>query len=519
MTTLTPPRRQARNHRAAAPRPRHDRRWVAAVGLVAALVAVAWLPFLHAPLTSDESGFLLLGRHLSHGTSLYGDYWVDRPPLLIWLFGLAGHLGPLSATAVGVTAPAVKLMGAAASGVSVLLVGVLASRVAPASRWPRRAAVTLAAVLLASPLFGMPEADGELLALPFVLGGLAALVAALRDPGGHRSLVLATLAGASGACALLVKQNVVDVLLFAAVAWFRCRRRRERTGRQAAAFAGGALAVVGTAVVLAALQGTSPAGLWDAVVVFRLHASAVIGSSATRTTTKRLSRLVQAFVRSGAAAVLVVSATLVLTRARRRAAPTVATLRWPVLAMLGWELVGVAGGGSYRLHYLTGLVPGLALLLCLAVPASGRARWAGGLLAACLVYATAANVLAWGQHATAPAQVTTDDQVISYLRGHAGRSDGVVVAFGHPDIVTGSGLHSPYPQLWSLPVRVDDPRLQQLEQTLSGPDAPRWVVVAGDSVGSWGLDAAGAQRYLQEHYVEQATYGDWHIWQREGGIG
>jgi hypothetical protein len=484
------------------------------------LVAAAWLPFLHAPLTSDESGFLLLGRHLSHGTSLYGDYWVDRPPLLIWLFGLAGHLGPVATTSVGVTAPAVKAMGAVASGLSVVLVAILATLATPGARWPRRAAVALAAVLLASPLFGMPEADGELLALPFVLAGLAAVVAVLRHPTGRRALLLAALAGASGTCALLVKQNVVDVFVLAAIAGPLWWRRGARLGRPAAAFLAGALAVGGTAVAVAALQGTSPAELWDAVVVFRLHASAVIGSSATGTTTQRLSHLIGAFVRSGAAEALAVSAVLVLVGRRRRARATAEPgLHGPVLAMLAWELTGVAAGGSYWLHYLTGLVPGLVLLLCLAVRSHQHSRWAGGLLAACLAYATIANLIAWGQHETAPVSVSTDAQVMSYLRSHADRSDGVVVAFGHPDIVTGSGLSSPYPELWSLPVRVNDPRLQQLDRTMSGPDAPRWVVVAGDSIGSWGLDYATAQNYLQEHYVEQATYGDWHIWQREGGTG
>jgi hypothetical protein len=508
MTTLAPPRPA----RIVPVRP-PGQRWATVVGIAAVLVAAAWLPFLHAPLTSDESGFLLLGRHLSHGTSLYGDYWVDRPPLLIWLFALAGHLGPVATTSIGITAPAVKLMGAVASGLSVVLVGILTSIVAPGSRWPRRAAVALATVLLASPLFGMPEADGELLALPLVLAGLAAAVAVLRHPGHRHARLLAALAGASGAGALLVKQNVIDVVVFAAVAWVVGRRHGEvRLGRHVAAFAGGALAVVGAAVLLAAAQGTSPAALWDAVVVFRLHASAVIGSSATGTTTARLAHLAGAFVRSGAAAVLVVS-TVVLLAARRQREPS---LRWPVLALLGWELVGVAAGGSYWLHYLTGLVPGLVLLLCLAVQARHRIRWAGGLLAACLAYAGVAGLIAWGQHEAAPVGVSTDAQVMSYLRAHAASADGVVVAFGHPDIVAGSGLHSPYPELWSLPVRVNDPRLQQLDETLAGPAAPHWVVVAGDSIGSWGLDAATAQRYLQRHYVEQATYGDWHIWHREG---
>ena len=39
--------------------------------------------------------------------------------------------------------------------------------------------------------------------------------------------------------------------------------------------------------------------------------------------------------------------------------------------------------------------------------------------------------------------------------------------------------------------------------------------MAGDTLDSWGLDANQAQEYLERRYVEQVTYGDWHIWQRQ----
>ena len=68
---------------------------------------------------------------------------------------------------------------------------------------------------------------------------------------------------------------------------------------------------------------------------------------------------------------------------------------------------------------------------------------------------------------------------MTYLRDHAAATDGVVVGFGHPDIVAGSGLTSPYENLWSLPVRVRDPHLAELRDVLAGPDHPHWVVVAG----------------------------------------
>lgn len=135
------------------------------------MAVAAWLPFLHSPLTSDESGFLLLSGQLRRGTSLYGNYWVDRPPLLLWLFHLAGVVTPPGATAVGVLAPGVKLLGAIAAGLAVLLSWVLAAAVEPRGRAARMVAAMAMAILVSSPKLGLPETNGELLALPFVLGG------------------------------------------------------------------------------------------------------------------------------------------------------------------------------------------------------------------------------------------------------------------------------------------------------------------------------------------------------------
>ena len=515
---------------------RASRRGWATWGLLFAALATTavWLPFLHSPLTSDESGFLLLAQHWSPGHSLYGDYWVDRPPLLLWLFSVAAHLGPTTATGAGVTAPAVKLLGAAASGASVLLVGVLARQVAPGSRWASRSVIVLAAALLSSPLFGMPETDGEVLAVPFVLLGLVCLVAALRRPWGRRVSVLAASAGASGMAAALVKQNVIDVFVFAVVLVVVSRGRVDRLGRRVAAFAAGAAGMLAVAVAGAWAQGTSAGGLWDAIVVFRIQASGAIGSSASEATPQRMTELVVAFLTSGAASVLVVSAAAILTRmvlARRHATPALANpasanpaaaipvesaevLVWPVVAVVAvvvWELCAVVLGGSYWLHYLTGLVPGLVLMVGIVRPG----LWSRRVLTVAVAYTALASLAVWVHQVATPAAVSSDAQVMSYLREHAQPSDGVVVGFGHPDIVAGSGLPSPYEHLWSLPVRVRDPRLEELQGVLAGPSAPRWLVVAGDSLDTWGLDADQAQQYLERHYVEQVSYGDWHIWRRQ----
>src|SRR4051794_4906153 len=91
------------------------------VPIVALSAFALRLPFLTRPPTPDEAGFLVVASqwHVG-GTSLYGNYWVDRPPLLIAIFQLA-HLGG------GMTA--LRLIGALAVAVTVALLAGTARRV------------------------------------------------------------------------------------------------------------------------------------------------------------------------------------------------------------------------------------------------------------------------------------------------------------------------------------------------------------------------------------------------------
>ena len=527
-----------RRHEQATPLPRfptvrehrRDMRRVAGPGGATALVAAAalvavsaWLPFLHLPLSSDESGFLLVAQHWHAGSSLYGPYWVDRPPLLLELFSLAGRFGPIGRSPAGLIAPSVKLLGAVASGLAVALVAVLAHVVAPGRRWTRRAAVVAAVALLSDPLLGMPETNGEVLAVPFVLAGVACLLAGLRLGGGRRALLLTATAGAAAMSAALVKQNVVDVFVFAVVLLGASGGRLPHRGRHVAAFLGASGGVLAAALAAAALRGTTPAGLWDAVVVFRLQASAVISASASAATSERMGRVALALAASGAIVLLIVAAGAVLhelldrpavaRRARTADRGLETAGGWAALAMGAWELCAVALGGSYWLHYLTGTVPAVLLLLVLVRPSRRRRR----LLELAVWCAALVSAVVWGLHLTAAVPMSEDAPVIAYLQAHAEPRDGVVVAFGHPDIVAGSGLASPYEHLWSLPVRVRDPRLRELSAVLISPAAPRWVVAAGDSLGSWGLDATAAEAVLRQRYVERTSYGVWHVWQSTAG--
>ncbi|MFJ9389531.1 hypothetical protein ACIRON_11965 [Nocardioides sp. NPDC101246] len=471
--------------------------------LAALMATAAWLPFLHRPLTADESGFLLVAQQWRPGHSLYGDYWVDRPPLLIWLFALADHLGAVHVTAAGAaTAPGLKLIGAVASGTSVALAGLLAALVSPGHRTARVATVLVAAALLSSPLLGMPGVDGELLALPFVLLGLVCAVTAMRGTWGWRTVALAGGAGACGMAAALVKQNVIDVFVFTLVLVAVSHRQVPRSWGRIGAVVAGAVLLLGTALAAAWARGTSAPGLWGAVVTFRAHASEMIDSSASAATAERGALLAAAFLGSGAAVVLVTAAAVVLVRRT--------PLTWPAIAVTGWEVFAIGMGGSYWLHYLIGLVPGLVLLVAIARPGP-RAGWA---LRCAVVYAVASAVAVWAFHVVIPPPVSPEVEVSAYVREHAHPSDGLVVGFGDPQIIAASGLTSPYENLWSLPVRVRDPHLAGLRSVMSGGSAPQWIVVDGDSLDSWGLEAEDAQQYLLRHYVERARYDNWHVWQR-----
>ncbi|SEC25227.1 hypothetical protein SAMN04489844_1956 [Nocardioides exalbidus] len=466
---------------------------------LAALAALAWIPFVDRPLSSDEGGFLLVASQWHPGRSLYGHYWVDRPPLLITVFDLAAHLGG----AVGL-----RLIGIVAVVTSVLLASLLAA--SGAGRRTLTPAI-VAALFLSSPLFGTTEVNGELLAVPLVLTGLVALVHAWSPS--RRAPLWAALAGASGMAAAMVKQNVVDVFVVAAVLVLLAARRHGL--RRAAALASGVAAGAGAALVatlvVAEARGTEPVRLWHAVVLFRAHAAAVIQASATSSTSDRFAALLGAAALSGAPLVLAV----LLLRLRGRAPADdgrhLPDLRIPALALVAWELVAVGAGGSYWLHYLIGLVPGLVLL---AVAAAQRGARLPRSTAVALAVATVSCVAAVTVTATLAPRHGDDTVVASYLRSHSSPGDSVVVGFGHPDIVYDSGLPSPYGELWSLPVRVRDSSLTRLTHVLSGRRAPTWVVVAGGSLATWGVDPTTAQEVLDARYRPATTVGPYVVWRR-----
>jgi hypothetical protein len=470
--------------------------------LLAALAALAGVPFVERPLSPDEGGFLLVASQWHPGPSLYGHYWVDRPPLLVTLFDLAGHLGG---------ATGLRLIGMGVVVCSVLLTSALTSLAVG-----RRALtpVLVAAIFLSTPLFGT-GVDGELLSVPFVLLGMVWLVRACRVAP-PAAAAWAAGAGVAGMAAALVKQNVVDVFVVAAVlvGLTAAGSGARRAVVLAAGVAAGAVGFLGLALAMAAVRGTEPSMLWDALVVFRAHAVSVIQASATSSTNDRMVTLFVAAVLSGGP--LVVAALTLGLRGPVRADSVpdqhVPDLRVPALAVLAWELAAIAVGGSYWLHYLVGLVPGMVLLAIAAAQRGTRLRRSTG---AALAFALTSCLTAIVVVVNAAPPNAADLAVARYLRSHGSPGDSVIVGFGHPNIVYESGLHSPYEQLWSLPVRVRDSSLSELTSVLRGRHAPTWVVVSGPSLATWGVDAATADRVLDADYQRATSVGPYVVWRRK----
>ena len=459
-------------------------RLVVVVALVAGLVR---LPLLTRPASPDEGGLLLVASQWQPGHSLYGNYWVDRPPLLLDVFVIAHGLGGLVA---------LRLLGVVAVVASVVLAGVVGRQAHPGRLAPLTAA-GLAAVLLCQARFGVFEVDGELLGVPVLLAGFALTLAAARAPSASAAALRLAGAGGSAAAALLIKQNQADVAILLAVGLLTFLRTAPlRSARALLAVIAGGATVTSLVLAGAAARGTHLAGLWEAVVTFRFQASHVIATSASAATTDRLHHLLFAALVSGLPLLLIGWLTALPAHPHRGELD----LRWASAAVLGWEAFAVLGGGSYWSHYLIGLVPGLVL-------ADAVRRTAPVALAVAAVACVVSLVPMLGHPGQAPLPEVT------WLRDRVHPGDTAVVAYGHPNVLQATGLNSPYSELWSLPVRVRDPHLTELSTLLFSSSRPDWIVTGPDGdLAGWGISDLSAEVPFRAFYREVAYLGDTRIY-------
>ena len=165
-------------------------------------------------------------------------------------------------------------------------------------------------------------------------------------------------------------------------------------------------------------------------------------------------------------------------------------------------------GGNYWHHYLVELIAPLSV-------AAGVLAARRGLVARSLIaYVVVAGFVSWTLNLTAP-QGSTGQTVGQAVAASAQPGDTIVTAWGHADVTFASGLRSPYPQLWSLPVKTLDPALTDLDAVLTGPAAPTWFV-AWNHVHSWGLDTARTSAILGQDYRPVGTVCGRTIYLRAG---
>ncbi len=428
--------------------------WVVAIAAGAA-VALR-LPLLTRPAGPDEAGFLLVGQQWRPGASLYGSYWVDRPPVLITLFRLADRLGGLVA---------LRLLGCVAVVLAIAGVWVSGRMVggARAGVW----SAVVAAGLLSSTLMGSFEVNGELLAAPATAWGVAlALRSLARRPGVVCWAAMG--AGACGATALLIKQNMAEVLVFAVAVWVLASRhgRGDRAALRRRLVSGllGAVAAVGLVAAWALWHGTSPGGVFYAMYPFRLQAARSLLAESRASTIGRFGMLLLRLAVSGTPVLV-----WLLVRAVRRR-----RLRGPVpvalIILLAFSTASILAGGGYWSHYLVELA--VPMSLAAGMLAIAEYRIAQRVTAAVVAIGVVSVVV------SAVGPVRSPGQTVGLAVARSARpGDSIVSLFGSADIVRASGLAAPYPYLWALPAATLDHEMHVLDSTLRGRTPPTWVVL------------------------------------------
>ena len=184
--------------------------------------------------------------------------------------------------------------------------------------------------------------------------------------------------------------------------------------RRLPGFLTGALVATALVVTAAWALGTAPADLWDAVVTFRIDAARELSDDGGNAAA-RLGGLLGALAASGLPLVVAAFTWKSTGRPSVQGPWTAPDLRAAAYVVLAIELSVAVLGGSYWLHYLTGLVPGVVLVAAaFAQRPAPVTRSIGGALA--LAGLSSAVGLGW----VAAHPIDRPEQpAIAYLDDHA----------------------------------------------------------------------------------------------------
>jgi hypothetical protein len=445
------------------------------VWFAAAAAFVGRFPGLLWPLRPDEAGFLLVARSWHpEPDSPYGHYWVDRPPPIIWLMRATDAIGgPYAHRLLGAVACALLVLAAAAAAHELARrFGVLD----PASLRRVGGWVAVAtAALVTNAQVDAVSAKGELFGIPLVMASCWLALRGVR----RVSAADAFWSGLLAVLAIGMKQSIVGGLVFGVVLLVGSVVARQlpwRTAvRCAAAAAAGAAVPVAVVVGWAIASGVRLPALWYTAVTFRSDANQVLAAHDSAAATNRAWVLLLVLVGTGMALVLVCFLARLPALVRHDAVPVAA-----VAAMLAVDLMGVAVSGSYWTPYLFVPVPGLALALAALLAHSHLdRRWhlVTPVVVAWVVASSVISLASWTVSWVAgrvPVEVRTGQAIADAQRP----GDRVLVYGGRADIQWASRAPSPYPYLWSLPMRTLDPGHEHLREVLTGNNPPTWFVEA-----------------------------------------
>jgi 4-amino-4-deoxy-L-arabinose transferase-like glycosyltransferase len=436
------------------------------------------LPYMNFPLGIDEGGVAFIAKAWGTGGhgSLYGAYWLDRPPFLVALYKLAVPGGQVG----------IRVLGAVAA--LALVAGTTLIARAVAGHHAARVAALLSAGLASSIALTAVFSNAELLAAAPACASVACLVAAHRR-GRTRWLVGAGLLAVSAA---LIKQSFLDAGFAGAIFLIATsiRDRRPRL-RWAGAYAAGALIpLVPVAIWLWAAH-VSPGSLVYAVLGFRVDALHALAASSLPLHV-RVRSLLRPGELSGLFVVLVLALGGLWTLRRDRV--LVVTL----FAWLAAGVFGVLGGGSYWPHYLIQLIAPASLLagaLLGGLRLPVRAAAVAALIAVAVIGTIGAAPVV--RAARARSGVVA---VAHYVRAHARPGDTQYVMYAKANANYYTGLQSPYPYAWSLIVRAHPDAIPRLVHLLESPRRPTWVI-GWQRPNAWQLDPHhDVARALHAHY-------------------
>ncbi len=479
-----------------------DTRFLALLCVGVVLVRATFVP---RPLRNDEGGYLLIARQWhTGGEFLYGDYFVDRPPLLMLIFKVASLTEWDQAIRV-VAIPFVLLFVLAGWRAGSLLAG------RAGGRW----AAVVAAGLMCSPGLATEQADGELFGAALVMLAIALALSAWKAGSLTRRLWWAGAAGVAAAAAPLIKQNLLEGALFLAGlvvfgSWGQGATARRRAVVMAPAALLGALLACAPVWLWLTWARIEPAHAWRDLVAFRGDALAAIWSSSPDASIRRAALLLVLGIVTGLLPIVIA-----WFLGARRCLPYGSPERRTISTLLLFGLAAIAAGGSYWPPYLLQLAPASVLAAGAMAPmASVAGSWMRGVSRVVVSAAALGTVVTLVAYATVPS-VWSSQSIGEWLADSRAPQDPGFVAYGLASVLETADMPSPYPHLWSVPMRTFDPAQARLRATLAGPRAPSWIVqVTG--LNAWDIDDGSRLRELiHDRYHIVAEICGHRVWLRQ----